>query len=96
METEQTMNNEKMKKKELTTYVAANALRSVVVRNVLYCIMVYRRRPCSKSWGGVQMRQLVIAANDRPNKTQFSIFVSMTLFVCIPSHTNHDDNGNNR
>lgn len=31
---EQTANN------ELTTYVAANALRSVVVRNVLYCIMV--------------------------------------------------------
>ena len=25
---------------ELTTYVAANALRSVVSRNVLYCIMV--------------------------------------------------------
>ena len=39
----------------------------------------YRRRRLARSFRGVQMRQIVIAANDRPNKTQFSIFFNFCM-----------------
>jgi hypothetical protein len=73
--------NEKMT--ERTYYICGSERateRCCSQRTVLHHGIVGGLARFESSPRAVQMRQIVIAANDRPNKTQFSIFVCILSF----------------